>query len=212
MVISINTGKELSTKEVEEIKEQVELENKLQADQSAIETLMHSCNESMTSLECFFKSDFFQIGNSGYCDDLYNTLNLAWDRSIDSGLSFIEMVDIFLDHDLYEFSYLDDYIREDAERMVSIYTSDLMAFLCDSENEEYINQAFDAGFEINCSSDLTTLASVAWTFKEEESLREQTEALLGDLQMYLKNWRRFLLTAIDEGDEPEALRLIKGEY
>ena len=47
----------------------------------------------------------------------------------------------------------------------------------------------------------------------DESLAHKIkEELFAALQLDLKNWRRFILTAIEEGNTEEALKLARGEY
>lgn len=213
MVISINTGKKLSNKDIEDIKKEVEESNKVAAEQSAVDSFMKLESDSMKGLECFFNSAYFNEHLSeDFCSCIFQSIKLSFSKEYEEGGSFIELVDNFLEISIGELGYLHDYLSADAASEVSIYTKELLDFLADFENDEYINQAFDAGIEVSCSTDLTSLASLAWSFKAEERIRDEADTLFDELQKSLREWRSALLAAIEEGNEDKALELVRGEY
>jgi len=106
--------------------------------------------------------------------DIESLINLFEDELIE---------DIDLSDLINSVPNIESYLHESAESEVSIYTSDLMEFLADSDNSDWIDQAFDAGLEVRDSGDLSKLAGWAWLFKVESAMREdlyQLETLLTD--------------------------------
>ena len=84
----------------------------------------------------------------------------------------------------YSMKYFDsfhDEINEYCNSDVSIYTSDLMQFLADDENWEYIDQVFDGGFEMYEASQLTALASSAWYYKSQYEISSDLDEVVIEL-------------------------------
>ena len=86
--------------------------------------------------------------------------------------------------DLYD--ELEEEINYYCDNDVSIYTSDLLEFLSDQKNSEFICEAFDSGLEVTDYQGLITLASTAWYYKASSIIYEDLYLILEDLNQVIE--------------------------
>lgn len=92
--------------------------------------------------------------------------------------------DLLEDHtdlrDLYD--QLEEEINYHCDNSVSIYTSDLLEFLADQSNSDFICEVLDEGLEIKDYQGLITLASSSWYYKARSLIYEDLDLILEDLK------------------------------
>ena len=139
--------------------------------------------EKLVTINDFLDSNFYSERCSEF-NGLYCDLHLIYEiieRCI--GHECIGEYDGVTGKD-FSMKYFDcfhDEISQYANDDVSIYTSDLMEFLGDSDNWEWIDQAFDNGFEIYEASQLTTLATTAWYLRSEHEISSDLDEVATEL-------------------------------
>ena len=137
----------------------------------------------LTTINDFLDSEFY-VERCNDFDHLDNDLHLIYEiieRSIGheclgdfEGISGKE-------HSMKYFDSFHDEIHQAAEDDVSIYTSDLMHFLAEDENWEYVDQALDGGFELLEASQLTALATSAWYLKASHEISSDVDEVVTEL-------------------------------